>query len=273
MGLLTAIADFKQANRETWAAGDSVALAESVDGAPPADLLARVPIAPREDVLDVGTGTGNIAIRAALAGADVVGLDLSPELLDVARPRGYLAGVHVDWIEGDAEALPFADASFDVVLSAFGAQFAPRHDVVAAELARVCRPCGRIGLVNWTPGGCIGRLYGILGHHLPWDSAYASPALWGHERHLAALFLGTGIEWRFARGRNPWRFGSAEEWVSFMEDNDGPTVIARERLIADGRWDACRAELVDLAHEYDEARDGSLLLRAEYLIAVGVKAG
>src|SRR5262249_24065892 len=105
-----------------------------------------VPVAPGEDVLDVAAGTGNAAIRAALYGADVVGVDLTPELFTTARRRAELHRVNVDWVEGDAEALPFAGASFDVVLSIFGVQFAPRHQVAADELARVCRPGGRIGL-------------------------------------------------------------------------------------------------------------------------------
>ncbi len=271
---MPALADLKETHRATWAAGDYSAVAELIDGAPPADLLTRVPIAPGEDVLDVAAGTGNMAIRAALAGAQVAGLDLTPELLDIARTRAQLAGIHVDWVEGDAEALPFDDDSFDVVFSIFGVQFAPRHDVAADELARVCRPCGRVGLVNWTPGGHIGQFFKIISRYLPPAPGYVSPPpLWGNEDHLQSLFAGTGIEWTFARGRNPWRFGSAEQWTAFMETNYGPTLMARERLEAEGRWAECRAEIVELAERLNEAKDGTLLIRAEYLVAVGRKAG
>jgi SAM-dependent methyltransferase len=149
---MTAVADLKRAHRATWAAGDYAAVAEHIDDAPPRDLLARVDVQPGQDVLDVATGTGNVAIRAAAAGAQVVGLDLTPELFDTARRRAAQLDVTVDWVEGDAEDLPFEDDRFDRVLSTFGVQFAPRHEIVARELVRVCRPGGRIGLVNWTPG-------------------------------------------------------------------------------------------------------------------------
>ncbi len=145
---MTAVADLKQTHRVTWAAGDYAAVAECIDVAPPADLLARVPIARGDAVLDVAAGTGNVAIKAALAGARVTGLDLTPELLVTAERRAERAGVWVDWVHGDAEELPFEDASFDAVLSVFGVQFAPRHQYAADELARVCRPGGRIGLVT-----------------------------------------------------------------------------------------------------------------------------
>ena len=148
---MTTLIDLKQTHRATWAAGDYAAVAEHIDAVPPRDLLNRVAIAPGQDVLDVATGTGNVALRAAAAGAHVVGLDLTPELFATARRRAAEYRVAVEWIEGDAEALPFADASFDHVLSVFGVQFAPRHEVTAAELARVCRPGGHVGLVNWTP--------------------------------------------------------------------------------------------------------------------------
>src|SRR5215218_10080531 len=147
---MTPVAELKRAHRAIWAAGDYAAVAEVIDEAPPRDLLARVRVAPGEEVLDVATGTGNIAIRAAAAGAQVVGLDLTPELFGTARRRADQWRVAVDWVEGDAEELPFEDGRFDCVLSAFGVQFAPRHEIAARELARVCRPGGRIGLVNWT---------------------------------------------------------------------------------------------------------------------------
>jgi SAM-dependent methyltransferase len=269
---MTAVADLKRAHRATWAAGDYAAVAELIDDAPPHDLLAQVELTPGQQVLDVATGTGNLALRAAAAGAQVIGLDLTPELFETARRRAEEHGVAVDWVEGDAEDLAFEDERFDLVLSAFGVQFAPRHDVVAQELARVCRPGGRIGLVNWTPEGQVGELFKIMGRYLPAPPDYASPPpLWGNEEHVRGLFEGTGVELEFARGLNPWRFDSAEHYVAFMETHYGPTVKARERLTTEARWEECRREILAMAERRNEATDGSLLMSAEYLVAVGHK--
>jgi SAM-dependent methyltransferase len=269
---MTPVAELKLVHRATWAAGDYAAVAEHIDDVPPADLLSRMDIRPGKRVLDVATGTGNLAIRAAAAGAQVVGLDLTPELFAEARRRAGRAGVVVDWVEGDAEELPFEDESFDRVVSAFGVQFAPRHAVAARELAGVCRPGGRIGLVNWTPAGVIGQLFKVMGRYLPAPPDFASPPpLWGDEEHVRGLFEGTGVELEFARGVNPWRFPSPEAWVAFMETAYGPTLKARERLTAEGAWDECRAEILALAERNNGAADGSLLMPAEYLIVIGRK--
>lgn len=155
-----AVVQTKVAHRSTWAAGDYGSVARHIDQIPPAHLLASVGISPAHRVLDVATGSGNVAIRAARAGAEVTGVDLVPKLLDTGWARAEEAGVEVAWAAGDAEALPFEDGSFDRVLSVFGVQFAPRHQVVAQELTRVCGPGGAIGLVNWTPDGLIGRMFG-----------------------------------------------------------------------------------------------------------------
>jgi ubiquinone/menaquinone biosynthesis C-methylase UbiE len=269
-----AVSDLKRTHRSTWAAGNYAAVAELIDEVPPRELLARVEVNAGEDVLDVATGTGNVALRAAAAGAHVVGLDLTPELFATAWRRQDEWGVAVDWVEGDAEDLPFDDESFDTVLSVFGVQFAPRHEIVAQELARVCRPGGRIGLVNWTPEGQIGELFKIMGAYMPAPPDYASPPpLWGSEEHVRDLFTDTSVELEFARGYNPWRFDSAEHYVVFMETQYGPTLKARERLSAEGRWEQCREEIHAMAERRNEATDGSLLMHAEYLIAVGSKLG
>lgn len=271
---MTTITDLKQVHRATWAVGDYAAVARHIDDAPPSDLLDRVEVRPGEDVLDVATGTGNVALRAAAAGAQVVGLDLTPELFAEARKRATTAGISVDWVEGDAEELPFADGSFDCVLSVFGVQFAPRHAVAAAEMARVCRPGGRVGLVNWTPAGAIGELFKIMGGYMPAPPDYAqSPPLWGSEEHVRSLFEGTSVELEFSHGSSPWRFGSAEDWVAFMETHYGPTIKARERLSGEGHWEECRAEVLAMAERRNEAGDRSLLLPAEYLVIAGRKVG
>jgi SAM-dependent methyltransferase len=263
------VSDLKRTHRITWAAGDYAAVAEQIDEVPPRDLVAIAELEPGLDVLDVATGTGNIALRAAASGCRVVGLDLTPELFAAARRRAEQFDVTVEWIEGDAEQLPFAAGSFDRVLSAFGVQFAPRHQVVADELVRVLRPGGLIALVNWTPDGLIGELFRIMGAYLPAPPDYASPPpLWGHEKHVRELFHGAGLELDFARGHNPWRFDSPEHWVAFMETRYGPTVKARERLTAEGRWADCRAELLALAERHNQAADGRLHMEAEYLISV-----
>jgi SAM-dependent methyltransferase len=270
---MTPVADLKLVHRATWAAGNYAAVAEHIDEVPPRDLLSRMDIRPGLAVLDVATGTGNVAIPAAALGADVVGLDLVPELLEIAGARAARQDVVVEWIEGDAEALPFEDGAFDRVVSVFGIQFAPRHEIVAHELAGVCRPGGRIGLVNWTPEGLIGELFKIMGRYLPKPPEFASPPpLWGSEAHVRELFAGTGVELEFSRGHNPWRFPSAEAWVAFMETAYGPTLKARERLTGEGRWEDCRREILALAERRNDATDGSLLMQAEYLVAVGRKA-
>jgi SAM-dependent methyltransferase len=271
---MTPVAELKLAHRATWAAGDYAAVARHIDEVPPRDLLARMDIQSGQEVLDVATGTGNLAIRAAATGAQVVGLDLTPELFETARARAAAHDVVVDWVEGDAEELPYEDEVFDRVLSAFGVQFAPRHEIVAHELAGVCRPGGRIGLVNWTPEGLIGELFKIMGTYLPAPPAFASPPpLWGSPSHVSRLFEGTPVVLEFDRGTNPWRFESPEAWVTFMETAYGPTVKARQRLTAEGRWEECRAEMVALAERRNEATDGSLHMEAEYLITVGHKVG
>jgi SAM-dependent methyltransferase len=263
------IADLKRTHRGVWAAGDYAAVARHIDEAPPLDLLSRVDVRPGHDVLDVATGTGNVALKAAAAGATVSGLDLTPELFETARTRAQQLRVAVDWVEGDAEQLPFAGASFDRVLSAFGVQFAPRHEVVADELVRVLRPGGVIGVVNWTPSGVIGRVLRIIGAYLPPPPAYASsPALWGDEDHVRGLLDGSGLTVAFHRGHNPWRFPSAAAWIEFMETSYGPMLKAREKLSADGSWADCRDELSELATRENRATDGTLLLPAEYLVAV-----
>ncbi len=268
-----AIEDLKAAHRGAWAAGDYAAVAELIDEIPPAHLLSSAGVAAGQTVLDVATGSGNVALQAAAAGADVVGLDLVPELLATARSRARSLGAEVRWVEGDAEALPFEDGCFDRVVSAFGIQFAPRHEVTAAELVRVCAPGGAVGLCNWTPEGAIGELFSILGRYLPPAPAYASPPpLWGSEEHVAKLFAGRGVDLAFERATTPFRFDSAEHFVAFFETSYGPLVKARERLTAEGRWDDCRAGIVAMMERRNVATDGGLDVPAEYLIAIARKA-
>lgn len=270
---MIAVTDLKRTHRAIWAAGDYAAVATQIDDVPPRELLAKAELEPGLDVLDVATGTGNVAVRAAASGASVVGLDITPELLDIARQRADALGVTVEWLEGDAEQLPFAADSFDRVLSTFGVQFAPRHLRVADELVRVLRPGGLLVMINWTPDGLIGELLRLIGRYMPPAPDYASPPpLWGDEVHVRALFAGTPITFEFAYGHNPWHFDSAEDWVFFMETNYGPTLKARERLTAEGRWDECRAEMVALAERHNRATDGRLHMEAKYLLTVGRSA-
>jgi SAM-dependent methyltransferase len=265
--------DLKRIHRATWAAGDYAAVADAITDAVAPKLLDRVGIERGQEVLDVATGTGNVALRAAAAGARVAALDLAPELFGTARRRARELGVEVEWVAGDAEELPFDDGSFDRVLSAFGVQFAPRHDIAARELARVCKPGGVIGLVNWTPEGAIGHLFRIMGRYVPPPPSYAKPPpAFGSEQHVRELFRDTDVELGFERATTPLRFDSAEHFVSFMETSYGPMLKARERLTAEGSWDDCRREIVAMMEERNETTDGSLLVPAEYLVVNGRKA-
>lgn len=264
------VATYKQANRTMWAAGNYDAVAELVWSAGE-QLVRRLDVQSGENVLDVACGTGNATIPAAGAGASVVGLDLTPELFARARERADEAGVEIDWVEGDAEALPFADASFDVVLSTFGCQFAPRHDVTAHELDRVLRPGGRLGVVAWTPEGSVGDFFRSLGAHLPPAPDFAeAPVLWGDPDHVCTLFADTDVELEFERDQVDFRFDSVEHAVGYYEVNFGPVIMTRELLAPEGRWGAARADFAGV-YESHAADDGSIRFPGEYLVILGRK--
>jgi SAM-dependent methyltransferase len=258
------LAGLKQAARETWALGDYAAVAERELWPLGGRVVARAGIRPGEDVLDVGCGTGNAAIRAARAGGRVVGLDLTPELFETGRRLAAEAGVDVDWVEGDAEALPFEDASFDVAVSVLGVMFAPRHRVAADELVRVLRPGGRLVLCAWAHDSAMSRLFGAVARYLPPPPPLAAPpARWGAEDHVRELFAGAPVDLEFERGVHEFPpFGSAEAAVEFHTTRFGPLMAARALTAADGRWPALCAELLRL-HE--------ALAASEYLLVLGAK--
>jgi SAM-dependent methyltransferase len=230
---------------------------------------ARARAGPGVELLDIATGTGNVAIPAAISGARVTGLDLTPELFAAARERAAAVGVDVEWIEGDAEALPFDAASFDRVTSAFGVMFAPRHAVAAEELVRVCRPGGRFVLATWTPEGMIGRLFDLIASYLPAPPDWASPpSLWGEDRHVSGLFAGLGVELAFERRVVSPPAKSPDAYVAHYERYFGPTIMARAALEPQGRWDEFRGDYVDLVSSF--YRDGTV--DQEYFVIEGVVA-
>jgi SAM-dependent methyltransferase len=265
-----AIAEFKERSRATWAAGAWDEVSNLIADVGPR-LLDRVGIEPGMDVLDVGTGSGGtVAIPAAQRGARVVGSDLTPELFGDARRRAVEAGVEVQWVEADAEQLPFDDESFDRVLSTFGHMFAPRHERAAAELARVCRPGGVVGVCTWTPEGLTGQFFAAVGRHVPPPPDFAQPPiLWGREDHVRELLEPHGLELEFQREVVVFTKSSADELATFYETKFGPVVMAKAAL-GDG-WPALRSDMVEVFEQANTATDGTFRIEAEYLVTVGRK--
>jgi SAM-dependent methyltransferase len=213
------------------------------------------------EVLDVACGTGNAAILAAKQGARVTGLDLSPGLIAIARERSTEAGVDVEWLEGDAQSLPFEDDSFDRVISAIGHMFAPDHKRTADELSRVCRPGGRIAVACWTPEGSIGSMFERLGGISPAPpEGFQSPLLWGTEEHVREL-LGDAAE--FERHIVQFDEPSPEIYADFMLTNFPPVIAARVQ-VGD---QVVRDTYLDWVNDVNEADDGTLRYRAEYLVS------
>jgi len=266
-----AVAQIKDAARETWAMGDFDHVYEVTGLASMGEnLVAHADIGPGTRVLDVGAGSGNASLPAARAGGNVVASDLTPVLLEKGRARSEREGLDIEWVEADAEALPFEDGSFDRVLSAIGAMFAPRHDVTAAELARVCAPGGMVAMANWAPEGGIGQFFAIIGKHMPPPPPEASPpVLWGSEDHVRELFDPLGLQLEFDRGEVAFRAESIPEYMDMMEANFGPLVRASEVL--GDRWAAVRAEIIELEERLNRADDGSMDVAGEYLIVVARK--
>jgi ubiquinone/menaquinone biosynthesis C-methylase UbiE len=265
MTATTEIQTLKDKHRVTWAAGDYAVVADRLVHEIGPRLVAHAGVTAENEVLDVACGTGNVTIPAAAAGARVTGLDLVPRLLEAAARRA--TGLDIEWLEGDAEDLPFADERFDVVLSAIGIQFAPRHEVVAEELERVCRPGGTIALANWTPEGYIGRFFKTLSPYMPAPPAGVSaPPLWGSDTHVSKLF--EDVTFEFSRETVDFVNDSPAAFVDFMAAEYGPLVKAREAL--GERWPDLRRDLIALSETMNEDEDG-FRVGSEYLVAIGRK--
>jgi ubiquinone/menaquinone biosynthesis C-methylase UbiE len=261
--------ELKAKHRRMWALGDYPSVSDDVISALGQVLVEAMGVGPGTRVLDVAAGCGNAAIPAARAGADVVASDLTPELLESGRRHATAAGVQLTWQEADAERLPFADAEFDAVMSCVGVMFAPHHQASADELVRVTRQGGTIGLVNWTPEGFIGRMFGVMRPYAPPPPPGAQPPpLWGEEAHVRELFGDRVTEIEARRQMlTVDRFATPEEFREFFKAAYGPT-IATYRAIADDpdKVAALDAGLADLAR--DAQRDGGAM-DWEYLLITG----
>lgn len=261
----------KQRQRATWGTGDYAMVGTQIIIVSE-NLIESLDLRSTERVLDVATGSGNAALAAARRGCEVVGVDYVPSLLDRARTRAAAEQLaeHITWIEGDAEALPVEDASFDVVTSVFGSMFAPNHHRTADELLRACRSGGRIGLVSHTPEGFIGRLFKVNGKHVPPPAGVMPPVLWGSEDHLRTLFGDRAAEIRSQKRHVVFRYPSPEAYVEYWRRWYGPTIKAFEALDDAGKA-ALERDILELIGEFNRAGDGTMVVPSEYLEAVITK--
>jgi SAM-dependent methyltransferase len=266
----TDLQQVKEKMRGTWMAGDFGQIAQySVKATE--EFVDRLNIRPGMRVLDVACGTGNLAIPAARKGAQVTGVDIATNLLEQARRRVEVEGLSIGFEEGDAEQLPYAESEFDVVMSMFGAMFAPRPERVAAELIRVCRPGGVVAMANWTPEGLAGRMFKLTGQYLPPPEGVPPPVLWGDERVVRER-LGDGAS-RIETTRVVIKFDypfPPRDVVQFFREYFGPTRVAFSRLDADGQAKYA-ADLESLWREHNEAPDRRTLVRNEYLEVIATK--
>lgn len=259
----------KQRQHATWSSGDFAVIGSTLQIV--GELLAEaIDLRAGERVLDVAAGNGNATLAAARRFAHVTSTDYVGHLLDKGAARARAEGLPVEFRVADAENLPFADASFDVVLSTYGAMFTPQHERPAHEMLRVLRPGGRIGLANWTPEGFIGELFKVIGRHLPPPAGLKSPALWGTEAHLHELFGAQAREIRCTRRDFMFRYRSPAHWVEIFRAFYGPTHKAFEALDAPGRAKLER-EIVALLERRNVGGEASLVVPGEYLEAVIVK--
>lgn len=263
---------FKAHQRSSWADGDYRPVGGLLEPAA-RTLVDRAGVTPGDRVLDVATGSGSVAVAAARAGARVLGVDITDAWFDHARQRAGEAGVEVELEVGDAEDLPVDDASFDVVLSSFGAIFAPRHEVVAGELARVCRPGGTIALTAWTAGGSNDDVFSAIVDHLPEPPAFVAPSIrWGDPDHVTELFAPHAVTLVFEPDTLPVEFASIDAFESFVLTNSGPIIGAKRALEELGRWSAAHTAMRAAMEATNEADDGSYRATWDFLIAIGTKA-
>ncbi len=265
----------KVKHRALWASGDYPTVAVDLIPAFGPELVRACGVRAGERVLDVAAGSGNAAIPAAELGATVTASDLTPELFDAGRRIAAERGVELEWAEADAEAMPFADDSYDVVMSSVGVMFAPHHQSAADELIRVCRPGGTIGLINWTPQGFIGNLFTTMKPYAPPPPPGASPApLWGAEDHVRELFGDRVTDLSMRRREIVFDHSpSPQEFREYWKRNYGPT-IAAYKFNADRpeRVAALDGDFLAFLEEWNRSTEpGRTVYHAEYLLVTATK--
>lgn len=250
--------------KSMWMAGDFGRVAKDIEtGAE--EFIARLALSPGARLLDVACGTGNLSIPAARAGAIVTGVDIAPNLLEQARARAASEGLTIQFDEGDAESLPYADASFDEVVSMYGAMFAPRPELVAAELVRVSRPGGRIAMANWTPEGFIGQMFKLTAGHVPPPANMPSPVRWGDEETVRERLREGVADLRLSRRMCQFKYPFPPAGVvEYFRTYYGPTRRAFDALDAEAQA-ALRGDLERLWAEHNRASDDTTHVEGEYL--------
>lgn len=262
-------AAIKGRQRQTWASGDYHVIASII--VPVSERLCdTVDLRAGERVLDVATGSGNTAIAAARRLCEVTGVDYVPDLLQRGRERAAAEGLNISFVEGDAEALPVADGTFDVVLSTFGSMFAPNQEQAAREMLRACRSGGRIGMANWTPDGWVGEMLRIVGRHVPPPAGLRPPSRWGTEEGLRALFGDDIAELRVDRQAFVWRFASAQHYLDLFRDFYGPVLKAFAAL-DEASQAALARDLIDAVERFNRSDDETFVVPADYLEVVATK--
>ncbi|HET7524378.1 MAG TPA: class I SAM-dependent methyltransferase [Burkholderiaceae bacterium] len=262
-------AAIKQRQQTTWSSGDFAVIGTTLQIVGE-QLAESADIRAGERVLDVAAGNGNATLAAARRFADVTSTDYVQHLLDKGAARARAEGLQVTFQAADAEALPFADSQFDVVLSTFGAMFTPQHERPAREMLRVLRAGGRIGLANWTPEGFVGQLFKVIGKYLPPPAGMKSPALWGTEPHLVELFGPYATDIRCVRREFQFRYRSAAHWIAVFRDFYGPTHQAFKALDTD-KQAALSRDIEQLLEQLNRGGAHSLVVPGEYLEAVITK--
>jgi ubiquinone/menaquinone biosynthesis C-methylase UbiE len=261
-----------QVQQQTWSKGDFSVVANIVNYVSES-LAEALELVPGERVIDVACGSGNGAIAAARRTmGGVVGSDYVPALLERGRERAAAERLDVEFIEADAQDLAAGNGEFDVAMSIYGAMFAPDQQKAAAELLRVVKPGGRIGMANWAPGGAVGTMFKTIAKHAPPPPGVDSPLLWGTEERVRELF-GDGIsELRTERRISRQPFRSADHYIEYFREYFGPTQAAYERVGADGEQ-ALTEDLRTFLETENTAGDRAMVLEAEYLQVIAVRAG
>jgi SAM-dependent methyltransferase len=270
----TSDSEVKARHRAMWASGDYPSMVETFLLPLGPRLVEACGIGPGMGVLDVAAGAGNASIPAARAGADVTASDLTPELLEAGRRRAQAEGLALEWVEADAEHLPFEEASVDVVMSSIGAMFAPHHQEVANELVRVCRPGGTIGLLSWTPEGMIGALFRTMGPFAPPPPPGAQPPpLWGSEEHLNDLF-GALVEFRTVERDvlETTAFERPRDYGEHFKARYGPAIAAQANARRNEREAEFDEALNRFCDEWNRGTPDRARFEMEYLLAVGTRA-